>query len=771
MPAFDAALAGGIRRAVASAAGMEERADELARVRAGLAAQSAVARVLADAPTLAEATPRLLGAIGPSLGWELGALWVVDARDGLLRCQATWPAARPGDDDFERLSLEQTLAKGEGLPGRVWASGRPLWIADVLSEMNFVRWEGAAGEGFKTWFGFPIRDRDRILGVVEFFSRDARSPDEEILALTEMFGDQIGQYLRRRQAEDARRVSESRQAAILESALDAIITIDAQGRVLAFNPAAEQMFGRRHDEAVGREMAQLIIPPSLRERHREAVARVVTTGEAGLLGRRLELTGMRAGGEEFPVELTITRVDLEGPPVFTGYVRDITARKRAELRAEILAQTGEDLTASLDFEATLEAVARLCVPRIADWCVVDLVAHKRRIERVAVAHADPSKEALAWELERRYRTDLDAPEGVPKAVRTGRSELIDDIPDALLETVARDEDHLALIRSLGLRSAMVVPLRARGETLGAISFVSAESGRRFDQEDLAFAEELARRAALAIANARNYAERSRVAETLQASLLPPRLPAVPGLTVASRFRAAGDAYDVGGDFFDLFPIGPRDWLIVMGDVSGKGPEAAAVTALARYTVREAAAHEAMPSEVLARLNEAVLSRQAEGGDRFCTALVGRLRPGGSGAQLALASGGHPLPLRLDASGGVEPVGIPGLLLGFEHDLQSEDVEIELQAGDSLLLYTDGVTEAPTSTGLFGERGLTALLEGRRDLDAEALVDLVDRTVVDLQAGAPRDDIAMVALQVSGGPGDGDVSPGRADRLETVSLSS
>jgi sigma-B regulation protein RsbU (phosphoserine phosphatase) len=245
---------------------------------------------------------------------------------------------------------------------------------------------------------------------------------------------------------------------------------------------------------------------------------------------------------------------------------------------------------------------------------------------------------------------------------------------------------------------------------------------------------------------------------------------VPGVTVASRFRAAGEAYDVGGDFFDLFAIGPRDWLIVVGDVSGKGPEAAAVTALARYTVREAAVHEARPSGVLARLNEAILSRQAEGEDRFCTALVGRLRPGGSGAHLALASGGHPLPLRLDAGGQVEPVGAPGLLLGFYRELEPEDVEIELQGGDSLLLYTDGVTETPTAAGLLGEDGLATLLERCADLDADALVERVDRTVVDLQAGAPRDDIAMVALQVVRGSSDEEASPGREGRLATVSLS-
>ena len=745
-----------------------EPTDELTRLRADLAAQSSVARILAEAPTLAEAGPRLLEAIGRGLGWELGFLWTVDDREGLLRCRADWADGAVGPT-FARLNVDHGFAFGEGLPGRVWAEATAISVPDVLDYEHFVRTQAAERDGLRGAFGFPVRDRGRVLGVIEFLNRSVGEPGEDALALAETFGHQIGQYLCRRQAEEAVQASEGRKTAVLESALDAIVTIDFRGGVVEFNAAAERIFGWAREQAVGREMGELIVPPSLREAHRSALARAVEAGGGTLLGRRLELTGMRAGGAEFPIELTIMRLGLDEPPAFVGYVRDITDRKRAEERAELLAAAGEELTAALDLSATIGAVASLCVPQLADWCVIDIVGEGRRIERVAVAHADPARAALARELERRPGTETSSPEGLARALRRNEAELATETSDALLVAAAQDADHLAVLRELGPRASMIVPLHARGRTLGAIILLGAESGRRFDENDFSFAREIARRAALAIDNARVHEERSHIAATLQASLLPPRLPRLPGVAVASRFRAAGESHRVGGDFFDLFATAPGDWMIVMGDVSGKGAEAAAVTALARYTVREAAAHDPTPSAVLSRLNEAILSYQAEGGDRFCTAVVGRLRPTASGARLALASGGHPLPLRLGASGHVEPVGTPGMLLGVARDPDLHDVELELEGGDSLLLYTDGVTETPTARGLLGERGLAALLESSRGLDADALVDRVDRTVVELQSGTPRDDIAMVALQVQGGADRSVGQVGGGEQLAAVSV--
>jgi len=750
-------------------AGEAEQGHEVVRLRAALTAQSSVARILAEAPTLEEAGPRLLEAIGHGLGWELGFLWTVEDREGVLRCRAAW---NDGADApaFERLNAGRTFARGEGLPGRVWEQATAVPVTDVLAYEHFTRTEAAERDGLRGAFGFPVRDRGRVLGVIEFLNREVGEPDAGALSLAETFGHQIGQYLCRRGAEEGVRESEARKTGILEAALDAIITIDSRGAVIEFNAAAERMFAYPREEAVGHEMAELIVPPSLREGHRAALARAVEAGGGSMLGRRLELTGMRSGGAEFPVELTIMRLGYDEPPAFVGYVRDTSDRKRAEARSDLLAEAGEDLTAALDLDAVVGAVAGLCVPQLADWCLIDLIGESRRIERVAVAHADPAREALAGRLEQRPGSETSGPDGLTRAIRAGEAELSPEVPGVLLEAAAQDDEHLADLRELGVCSAIIVPLRARGRTLGAVSLLAAESGRRFDENDLSFGHEIARRAALAIDNARIHGERSRIAATLQASLLPPRLPRLPGVAVASRFRAAGEAHRVGGDFFDLFATGAGDWTIVMGDVSGKGPEAAAVTALARYTVREAAAHDPLPSAVLTRLNEAILSYQAEGGDRFCTALVGRLRPSASGARLTLASGGHPLPLRLDAGGQVEPVGTPGMLLGVARDPDLHDAELELAAGESLLLYTDGVTETPTAWGLLGERGLAALLESSGGLDADALVERVDSIVVALQSGAPRDDIAMVALRVQGVAASPAEQRSGSEHLASVSVS-
>ena len=188
----------------------------------------------------------------------------------------------------------------------------------------------AASEGLHTALAFPVLLGGTVLGVFEFLSRDAREPDPDTLDMMASLGSQIGQFARRTRAEAAMRESGARKAAILEAALDAIITMDTEGRVVEWNPAAERIFGYSSDEAAGREMAELIIPPSMRQAHRHGLARYLATGEGPIIGKRLELTAVRSDGAEFPVELTVTHILVDGPPTFTGHIRDITERKRAE---------------------------------------------------------------------------------------------------------------------------------------------------------------------------------------------------------------------------------------------------------------------------------------------------------------------------------------------------------------------------------------------------------------------------------------------------------
>lgn len=319
--------------------------------------------------------------------------------------------------------------------------------------------------------------------------------------------------------------SELRKTAVLESALEAIVTIDASGNVVEFNPAAERTFGYPREEAIGRSMAVLIIPPRLREAHKAGLARHLRTGESRILARRLEMPALRSDGSEFDAELTITRIGTD-PVYFTGFVRDVSdlrraERERAELltrereartaaeagerRAAFLAEASGVLASSLDYRTTLASVARLAVPEMGDWCFVD-VAEGGSLQRLAISHVDPAKAALAREMSERYPESPDAPYGPAKVFRTGRPEVLPEITPEVLGAYARGEDHLAMLQSLGFCSYVTVPLAVRDRTLGALTFATSESTKRYGTDDLAFAEDLAHRASIAIDNARLYRE-------------------------------------------------------------------------------------------------------------------------------------------------------------------------------------------------------------------------------------------------------------------------
>jgi PAS domain S-box-containing protein len=307
----------------------------------------AVARTLADAVHPSETYGSVLAQIGTALDWPLGAVWEVLPHGKALRCVAIWEASVEDVREFRRLSERITLARGEGLPGRVWETGEPAWIVDISEDENFPRALAAAGVGLRGALSFPIRSPHEIVGTMEFFTRELSEPDDALLSCTAVLGSLIGQFVVRRRAEASAREDEALTQAILRSALDAVITMDEWGRVLEFNPAAERMFGRSRDDVVGEDLGDLIVPPSLREGHRRGLARYLEHGGGNYLDRRVEITGMHGDGTEFPVELTITQIDRPGSPVFTGFIRDITERKHAE---QELAASRARLVESADTE-------------------------------------------------------------------------------------------------------------------------------------------------------------------------------------------------------------------------------------------------------------------------------------------------------------------------------------------------------------------------------------------------------------------------------------
>ena len=1033
---------------------------------------AAVARALAETGRLDNAGVRILPAIADALEWDAAALWEVDPNDGIVRRTAVWqsPTGRLGG--IEALGAPTDQSAGIGLPGRVLAGGEPVWIEDVREDQSLPE-SGAASEiGARSAVAFPITGEGGTRAVVNLFSRRRRRADPTLMKSMATAGRYIGQHLYRRRVEGAVRRAEALRGAVLESALDCVVTMNHEGRIVEFNPAAEQTFGYRRSEVVGKQVADMLLPEKLRDDHRAGLNRYLTTGESRILGRRLELVGQRADGSEFPIEVSIVRIGTEEPPIFAGYMRDLTERKRGEessrrlaaivehssdavvgvgvdgrivawnpgaerlygwsaeealrmsiadtappdrrdeteylvrqlmegkpvtnyrtvrmrkdgqlvdvaltlspirdeggavagmagiirdisdeleierervrlleqetkarrraeeleRRASFLVEIHTALDSSLDYEVVLRRLARITVPRIADWCAIHMKGDDGALLRLAVAHTDPKRERFAWDLEDRYPTDPDAPTGVPEVLRTGKAELYPEITEEMVRESARDPEHLRIIRELGLRSAMLVPLRARGVTLGVVTLVSAESGRLYTQDDLEFASalarraalsvdnarlhgevaarsreneflaaasaeldqtldlaetlqsvadltvpdlgdgcmvdlledggvvrrvasassdeaareilarlkdqridlesahpiatalrtgalqrvddidrqmhqtwtseesyldamrgwpgrsavvapmvargrtlgtialssfaertfddddvrvirELARRAAFAVDNARLFGESSYIATKLQQSLLPPHLPEIPGVEIAARFRPAGETNDVGGDFYDIFVRHDDEWAITIGDVCGKGADAAAVTSLARHTLRATAMRgDDAPDELLRTLNRAML---AEGpmAYQFCTVALASFKVGSESTIARVSSGGHPLPIVLRADGTVQAFGEPGTLLGVIPDPDLTSTELELFRGDTVVFYTDGITEARTPEGMIGFTGLLSAVRSCAGCAAAEVAERIEQRLLDSEVTELRDDVALVVAQIAVG---------------------
>ena len=422
---------------------------------------------------------------------------------------------------------------------------------------------------------------------------------------------------------------------------------------------------------------------------------------------------------------------------------DITAHRREEDALRFLADATNLLSSSLDYEITLERVAALAVPRVADWCTVEIVeagGHRP----VAIAHMDPAKIEIAREFRRRY-PDVETG-AVPRAIATGESQIFPRINDEQVKRLARDEEHLRLLEQLELRSVMVVPIKVRERVFGAMSFIRSTPDAPYDEDDVKLAEELARRAAIAIDNSRVHAELRETARTLQESLLPPHLPAARGLELAARFRPAGAGMQVGGDFYDIFETAPDHWALAVGDVCGKGAEAAALTALTRYTVRAAAMYESAPSGVLRVLNEALLRQR--GDSRFTTLVFCEIDLSGERPLLHVACGGHPRPLLLRPDGTASAVGAIGPLLGVLADAEFHDQEVELEEDDALVLYTDGLTDALAPEQMLDEQDLLGVLAGCLDAGAGEIAQRLERVALgDDPSRTPRDDIALVVARL------------------------
>ena len=417
------------------------------------------------------------------------------------------------------------------------------------------------------------------------------------------------------------------------------------------------------------------------------------------------------------------------------------SQREARERLALLADTSDLLTASLDPDESLRRLADLTVERIADWCGIELVDEGGELRNVAVAHADPDKVRLAHDLRTRYPVDPDSETGVPNVVRTGQPELYPEIGEEMLVEAARDEDHLRLMRELGLVSAMVVPLVARGRVFGALTLVSSSPERHFDEADLDMARDLARRAAMSLDNAILFRREHEAAVTLQRSLLPQSLPAVEGLRFAARYEPAAPGLEVGGDWYEVVALDDGTVGLSVGDVAGHGIHAASVMGRVRPALRAYVLDGHDPMEAIRRLDRLM---KELGPAELTTIFHLHLDPAENAATYVRA--GHP-PALLRLPGGEVQVldGAGSEPLGIFEDSDYSAHSVQVPPGSLLLLYTDGLIERRDEPL---EAGLDRLKEALRDApaDPEGCLDAVMSRF--LVAERP-DDVAMVAMSRDG----------------------
>ncbi|MGI8558276.1 MAG: SpoIIE family protein phosphatase [Solirubrobacteraceae bacterium] len=546
------------------------------------------------------------------------------------------------------------------------------------------------------------------------------------------------------QLEAALQGSEQRLHTIIDALAESVTIRDLEDHIIYANRTALDQLGFESVEELRGAAPQSIMSdyvvrgenggpismrdiPSVRLLRGEAVEPLLihtvskSTGEEAW--RLLKAAGLRSATGELEAAITI--------------IEDVTESKRAALRLAFLVRASEILASSLDYSQTLKNVAQLAVPELADWCAVDLFDEAGQREPVAVAHTDPAKLALAEQLRAYEPAKPDPAHGLGAVLRTGESQLHAEVLDEMLEQAAADARHLQLLREVGMSSVLLVAMRAGGRIIGAMSFIDAESGRRFTARDVEFAEAIAARAAIAVENSRLYTARSHTATTLQQSLLPATLPQIPGWDLAALYRPAGPQVAVGGDFYDIFEV--RDgWLILIGDVTGKGIDAAATTALLRHSARIIGEDTPDPASVLARLSTRLRQEPELSISTALCLLLGK-------EEIVVSSGGHPLPLVVHAHG-TRRCGEPGTVLGAFADGRWENRTLAISRDDTLLLYTDGVSDTVGRTERFGTARLERLLERCGPAAPADLLACMDAALTKFQVGAQADDTAALALR-------------------------
>ena len=539
-------------------------------------------------------------------------------------------------------------------------------------------------------------------------------------------------------------------AGLLEALGEAIVVRDRDDRFVYANRAAVKNLGyEKLEELLGRPLSAAFERFVVRDEDGRLLARgaipSVRLMETGVIPEPLlvQTTDRRTGDSRWQ-KLNVTPLRGADGTVLAAVtvIEDVTAVKAAEVHTRVLAESGRVLASSLDYQQTLRNVAQAALPGLADFCLVELVEGRVR-EAVVVAHIDPDLEPLARRLRSLEPAEPSAESAITRVIASGESEFYPEVLDSHLQRVAVSEEQLGVLRGLEIRSAIVVPMRVGGRIIGAMSFFTSVSRRRLDPADVAIAEQLARRAAVAVENSRLHTTIADIAETLQRSLLPLPVPEVAGWEIATLYRPAADEprIEVGGDFYDVFDTGGQAFTLI-GDVTGHGVAAATLTAMLRHGARFASHLEPDPVSIVRRLDDEM--RRADDGS-MATVLCAALQD----HSVVLCSAGHPPALVVSPTGTVREAPRSGPLLGAFPDSEWHQERLAIAEGELMLLYTDGVTETTGDFDRFGTDRLREFLSVYAGSAPHAVLHALEAELEQFRDAPSGDDVAAVALRPRG----------------------
>jgi PAS domain S-box-containing protein len=710
-----------------------------------LRSQRELAARLIEGESLDQVAPRFLEIVANLLRWEAGAMWEVVGEEEPLRLVTGWSTPELDARPLWRRSRELSFGRGTGLPGDAWESGQIALAPDyAVYPTPSPRFEVSAELGLEAALAIPvpIGASENVLAVAEFHTTSFEAQSEELLALLAGFADQLGTFIARRRAEAKSAEAERfRQhlAEVVRGTQDAVLSKDLDGIVTTWNPAAARLYGYTPEEAIGRHIS-FLVPGDHKDEEKVILDRVKR-------GERLdtyETERIRKDGTRISVSLTVSpiRSPMRGLIGASVVARDITAEVRRRRAQEFLVAASRLLDSSLDPTETARTIVSTAVPELAELCLIDFQRPDGWYGDSVVAGVDPEMAARLERIRREKPLDPGGEHPVAQVLRLNQPMIWRDLKaPEVVDKVSQSAEHLQLMNEAGYNSAAVVPLLARGRTIGALSFLHAHGDMRYDQGDLEFLSELGERAALALDNARLYRERDRVAKNLQRGLRPPRPAPVPGLDISVIFEAAGEGIEVGGDLYDVMPTEDGCWILV-GDVAGKGSTAAGVSVAVRHSVRGLTREIAEPDEVLRRVNDLLLT--GESLNDFATAMLARLRREEGGWHLVLASAGHP-PAALAGEAGPQLLG-GGSVLGAWREANVQRHERALGAGETLALCTDGWLEAGPVAAHQGPEAFAEMTQALSGLELAELTERLRADAVGRSSGSMRDDLVVLAVR-------------------------